>query len=351
MHTLPSHSHFKTSMNVPLADISANMRSNLENQLAESKRQLNARMEESQNRLNEIMDSLNERKVEMQKKLQKNHEELEQKFKDLQKSQQQKLDELSRKYSHLTIIPKELVLLHEKKDELDMAEKILTSFKTDKWEMIPIEQQEKKLHALQEIKEAIKSGDTLTILMKRFLKISHNVRYYKGISSDRAEIEKLEELYRSNWSHYDPEWTEHLVHKLRESLDDDHSFSLLRFQDDLWYVSHFDSNNISWFLRVTPYKKSQTDRYAKYLWAVNIKEGLQGFSFLRYMLQRAFERIFISSSEVYLHAVPGTDSEKIWFSMGFEDRWIIQAPYGKNSEKSQPLRLMCLTRDIYKKTK
>lgn len=132
MHTLPSHSHFKTSMNVPLADISANMRSNLENQLAESKRQLNARMEESQNRLNEIMDSLNERKVEMQKKLQKNHEELEQKFKDLQKSQQQKLDELSRKYSHLTIIPKELVLLHEKKDELDMAEKILTSFKTDK---------------------------------------------------------------------------------------------------------------------------------------------------------------------------------------------------------------------------
>lgn len=125
MHTLPSHSHFKTSMNVPLADISANMRSNLENKLAESKRQLDTRMEESQNRLNEIMASFDERQAEMQKKLQKNYEEIEQKYKALQKSQQQRIEELTRKYAHLNTIPKELVLLHGKKDELDMTERVL----------------------------------------------------------------------------------------------------------------------------------------------------------------------------------------------------------------------------------
>lgn len=264
------------------------------------------------------------------------------------KETEKKLKEFYRQSSDTSIISNEYVLLCEQGDILNITKDVVNRLREEWNETNSEEHKEKVLRALVEIKKAIQSWDVISLLSRYYLHLSHNVQYSK-YTTKQKEIQQLEQIYRNNWKKYDPEWSEYLIEKFRTSLDDKHSFSILRFQNELWFAKLNDTNNIAWFLRVTPYKKSTTDKYASYIWAVNITEWFQGFSLLRYMLQKTLSHTFIWSKEVYLHAVPWTDSEKIWLAMGFEDRWIIEVPYGKEWTKKMPLRLMCLTKNTYKK--
>lgn len=293
--------------------------------------------EELEERRTRRLKEWEERRLEMSSVLEKRRREINARFENNRK-----------KYESERIIPERIIMLYEEKDGLDIAGEVISKLQAE-WRTQKTEEDKEKIHqALLEIKEAITSGNIIALLSKNYLHLNKGVHYY-GSEREKDEIRRLERIYESNWSGYDPEWINHLIGKFRESLAGEHSFSVLRFQNEFSLADVFNTENIAWFLRITPYKKSTTDKRAVYLWAVNIADRFQWFSLLRYMLQETLQNTFVLSDEVYLHTVPGTDSEKIWFTMGFEDRWIIEAPYGKDGTKKMPLRLMCLKKDVYQK--